>query len=120
MQGNLTEVKEELQREINECYEQWRQKAVDEALALQDIDASGISEFLKQTAGGRVAIKWEDPRKEVKRGRVAAPSWSGACQWLQMRLEEVQRLLIIIESGLGDLHKSTQQEQQHGVKEQMH
>ena len=87
----LEELSAELHREIDECYEEWRSKAVDELLQAQDRDPAEVPDYIKQTAGGVVKMKWEDPRKLAKTGRAQKPMWTGACQWLESaRNENIQ------------------------------
>ena len=82
------------------CYEQWRQPAVDEILLAGDLVPEEIPERLKKTAGGKVAFRWEDPRRAMKITRTAEPNWAQAAAWLDRFLGNITKLLASLEAKL--------------------
>ena len=85
---------------MGESYGCWRKLAVDEMLWLADQNPGKISKKLKRTAGGKLAIRWEDPRTLARSGRKAQPSWANACRWLANRMECITKLLLSVEVGM--------------------
>ena len=80
--GTLAELRQNLQADIDECYEEWLRPAVQEALELREEDASQVSASLLATAGGEIAIEWQDPRDAARKGRTQQPSWAAGCDGL--------------------------------------
>ena len=102
--------KAQLQREINQCYECWRGPAVEEALRAGDIDPNEISAGLKATAGGKIAYRWADPREALKTGRTAKPTWAGAALWLERKLANISKLMVVLECNIPFLYSKSEEE----------
>ena len=100
-----------MKTEINQAYKMWRARAVEEALALQDIDATDVPKSKKDLAGAAAKISWEDPRRLARKGQTRAPSWTGACSWLLLRLKEFEKQLLVLELGIGEISSATTEEQ---------
>ena len=95
---------------VEESYGCWRKLAVDEMLWLADQNPGKISKKLKRTAGGKLAIRWEDPRKLARSGRKAQPSWASACRWLANRVECITKLLLSVVVGMATEQRATPEE----------
>ena len=73
---------------------------MEEAIEAEDRVPEEIPKDLRKAAGGKVRIKWVDPRRAARRGRKQLPSWAGACGWLGQRLSEVSKTMQLMDQGM--------------------
>ena len=97
---SLEKTKAQIQQDINDCYSSWRGTAAQEALQANDQDVKDFPRHLRRAAGGKIQIKWVDPRRAVRPGRKQLPSWAAGCSWLEVRLKEMIRTIKSMETDM--------------------